>query len=171
MKVATTTSLLGALAKEIGGERVDVVTIILPAACPGHFDTKPGDVKALADARLFLTGTTIAASFKAIGGLLIFSLIANPAAAAYQLTYSLRRTFLVAALFGVLSGWLGLLAFYVCNAPSGAVIIVVSTLIFAMATLLSPKRQVKAWEGEASQEGAPALGGAEPSTPPLRDEG
>ncbi len=54
LKVATTTSLLGTLAKEVGGERVDVVTIIPPAACPGHFDTKPGDVKALADARLFL---------------------------------------------------------------------------------------------------------------------
>jgi len=54
LKVATTTSLLGTLAKEIGGERVDVVTIIPPAACPGHFDAKPGDVKALADARLFM---------------------------------------------------------------------------------------------------------------------
>ncbi|MDA8220038.1 MAG: metal ABC transporter substrate-binding protein, partial [Dehalococcoidales bacterium] len=35
-------------------EMCGVVTIILPAACPGHFDTKPGDVKVLANARLFL---------------------------------------------------------------------------------------------------------------------
>lgn len=52
--MTTTTSLLGTLAREVGGERVSVVTIIPPAACPGHFDTKPGDVKALASARLFL---------------------------------------------------------------------------------------------------------------------
>ena len=94
-------------------------------------------------ALLFLTGATITASFKSIGGLLIFSLIINPAAAAYQLTYSLKRLFLLSALFGVLSGWLGLLVSYLFNVPSGAVIIVVSTVIFALATLFSPKRKVK----------------------------
>jgi len=40
---------------------------------------------------LFLTGTTITASLRSIGGLLIFSLILNPAAAAYQLTYNMIR--------------------------------------------------------------------------------
>ena len=97
-------------------------------------------------ALLFLTGATITASFKAIGGLLIFSLIINPAAAAYQLTYSLKRMFLLSTLFGVLSGWMGLLASYLFNVPSGAVIIVTSSLIFALATLLSPKRKMKGWQ-------------------------
>jgi len=120
-------------------------------------------------ALLFLTGATIAASFKAIGGLLIFSLISNPAAAAYQLTYSLKRLFLLAALFGVLSGWLGLLASYAFNAPSGAVIIVISTLIFAVATLFSPKRRVKAWRGELIQEDVPAPGEAQPGATLPRD--
>jgi len=94
-------------------------------------------------ALLFLTGATITASFRTIGGLLIFSLIINPAAAAYQLTYSMRRLFLLSALFGVLSGWLGLLISYLFNIPSGAVIIVVSTLIFVVATIYSPKGKVK----------------------------
>jgi len=94
-------------------------------------------------ALLFLTGATITASFRTIGGLLIFSLIINPAAAAYQLTYSMKRLFCLSALFGVLSGWLGLLISYLFNIPSGAVIIVVSTLIFAVATIFSPKRKVK----------------------------
>ena len=97
-------------------------------------------------ALLFLTGATITASFRTIGGLLIFSLIINPAAAAYQITYSLKRLFVLSALFGVLSSWLGLLISYLFNIPSGAVIIVVSTLIFALTTLFSPKRQVKEWQ-------------------------
>jgi len=38
----------------VGGDRVDVVSIIPPAQCPGHFDVKPGDIQRLADADLFL---------------------------------------------------------------------------------------------------------------------
>jgi len=33
---------------------VDVVNIIPPAQCPGHFDVKPGDIQKLAEADLFL---------------------------------------------------------------------------------------------------------------------
>jgi len=33
---------------------VDVVNIVPPAQCPGHFDVKPGDIQKLADADLFL---------------------------------------------------------------------------------------------------------------------
>ena len=40
---------------------------------------------------LFLTGATITVSLNSIGGLLIFSLILNPAAAAYQLTNNMKK--------------------------------------------------------------------------------
>jgi zinc transport system substrate-binding protein len=40
--------------ERVGGESVDVVNIIPPAQCPGHFDVKPGDIQRLADADLFL---------------------------------------------------------------------------------------------------------------------
>jgi len=89
----------------------------------------------------FLTGATITASFSAVGGLLIFSLIINPAAAAYQLTYSLKKMFLFSALFGVFSGWMGLLISCIFNLPSGASIIIISSLIFAAAAIYSPKRR------------------------------
>ncbi len=95
---------------------------------------------------LFLTGATITASFRSIGGLLIFSLILNPAAAAYQLTYSMKKTFLLAACFGVLSGWAGLFLSYLFNLPSGATIVITSSLIFMMAVIFSPKRKVKPWQ-------------------------
>lgn len=95
---------------------------------------------------LFLTGATITVTLRSIGGLLIFSLILNPAAAAYQLTYSLKRMFLLAAGFGVLSGWMGLLFSYLFNIPSGATIVVTSSVIFMIAAVFSPKRKVKGWQ-------------------------
>jgi manganese/iron transport system permease protein len=95
---------------------------------------------------LFLTGATVTASLRAMGGLLIFSLILNPAAAAYQLTYSMKRMFLLAAGFGVLSGWAGLLISYLFNFPSGATIVITSSVIFMIAAVLSPKRRVKGWQ-------------------------
>jgi manganese/iron transport system permease protein len=90
---------------------------------------------------IFFTGATITVTLRAIGGLLIFSLILNPAAAAYQLTYSLKKMFLLAAGFGVLAGWTGLFLSYIFNLPSGATIVITSALIFLLATVFSPKRK------------------------------
>jgi manganese/iron transport system permease protein len=90
---------------------------------------------------LFMTGATITVSLNSIGGLLIFSLILNPAAAAYQLTYNMKKMFLFAAAFGVASGWVGLLLSYLFNIPSGATIVITSSVIFALCALFSPKRK------------------------------
>jgi len=90
---------------------------------------------------LFLTGATITVSLNSIGGLLIFSLILNPAAAAYQLTYNMKKMFLLAAAFGVASGWAGLLFSYLFNIPSGATIVITSSIIFMFCALFSHKRK------------------------------
>jgi manganese/iron transport system permease protein len=92
---------------------------------------------------IFLTGTTITASLRSIGGLLIFSLILNPAAAAYQLTYNMKKMFILAAVFGILSGWIGLLVSYLLDIPSGATIVITSSVIFGLAALFSPKRRAR----------------------------
>jgi manganese/iron transport system permease protein len=102
---------------------------------------------------LFLTGATVTASLRSIGGLLVFSLILNPAAAAYQLTYSMKRMFLIAAAFGVLSSWAGLLFSYLFDIPSGATIVVTSSLIFMLSAIFSPKRKVKKWREKQSVAG------------------
>jgi len=102
---------------------------------------------------LFLSGATITVSLRSIGGLLIFSLILNPAAAAYQLTYSMKRMFLLSAGFGVFSGWIGLLLSYLFNIPSGAAIVITSSLIFMIAAVFSPKRKVKGWQSGALLKG------------------
>ncbi len=94
---------------------------------------------------LFATGVTVTASLQSIGGLLVYSLILNPAAAAYQLTYNLKRMLLIASAFGILSCWMGLAASYLFDLPSGASIVIVSSIIFGLAVVFSPKRKVKRW--------------------------
>jgi len=54
LKVVTSTSLIASIVERVGGDKVDVVNIIPPAQCPGHFDVKPSDIQRLADADLFL---------------------------------------------------------------------------------------------------------------------
>ena len=54
LKVVTSTSLIASIVERVGGDKVDVVNIISPAQCPGHFDVKPSDIQKLADADLFL---------------------------------------------------------------------------------------------------------------------
>jgi manganese/iron transport system permease protein len=100
---------------------------------------------------LFFVGTTVTASLRSIGGLLIYSLIINPAAAAYQLTYSLKRLFCLAALFGVASCWGGLYASYVFDIPSGATIVIFSTIIFTICTIFSPKKRTASVESDTSE--------------------
>ena len=95
---------------------------------------------------LFSTGVTITASLQSIGGLLIYCLILNPAAAAYQLTYSLKRMLFIAVAFGIISCWAGLASSYFLDLPSGAAIVITSSIIFGLATAFSPKRKVKGWQ-------------------------
>lgn len=96
---------------------------------------------------LVASGLTAAASLQSIGGLLVFSLMVNPAAAAYQLTYSLRKMFALSVFFGVASGWIGLALSWTLNLPTGALIALVSCGFFGVACLLSPKRRGKVLHG------------------------
>jgi len=54
LQVVTSTSLLAQIVERVGGENVEVINIIPPAQCPGHFDVKPGDIQMLAGADIFL---------------------------------------------------------------------------------------------------------------------
>lgn len=91
---------------------------------------------------IFISGLTVALSLNTIGGLLIFSLIINPPSAAYQLTYDLRKMFILSGLFGIISCLLGLFFSYLFDVPSGAVIIISSSIIFGVCFLFSPKKRI-----------------------------
>jgi zinc transport system substrate-binding protein len=54
LQLVTSTSLLAQIVERVGGENVDVINVIPPAQCQGHFDVKPGDIQMLAGADLFL---------------------------------------------------------------------------------------------------------------------
>jgi manganese/iron transport system permease protein len=93
---------------------------------------------------LCFTGVTVTACLPSVGGLLVYSLIINPAAAAYQLTYSLRRMFLLAAALGVASCEAGLLLAARFDLPAGASIVLVSSALFVGCATFSPKRRDRA---------------------------
>ncbi|MCX8204921.1 MAG: zinc ABC transporter substrate-binding protein [Candidatus Nezhaarchaeota archaeon] len=52
--VVATTSVLGSIVRDLAGDLVVVEVIASPAACPGHYDVKPGDVEAFRKASLIL---------------------------------------------------------------------------------------------------------------------
>ncbi|MCD5407721.1 metal ABC transporter substrate-binding protein [Candidatus Bipolaricaulota bacterium] len=54
VQVVATSAVLADLAEKVGGERVSVYTIIPPGFCPAHFDLRPRDLLAAAQARLVL---------------------------------------------------------------------------------------------------------------------
>lgn len=80
---------------------------------------------------LALCGITISVNLQIIGGLMIFSLITNPAAAAYQICRGHKAVVMTAMLFGVLSTVAGFGVSFWLDLPTGACIVLVSTLIFA----------------------------------------
>jgi manganese/iron transport system permease protein len=106
--------------------------------------------KELFYALLFICGSTITLNLNTIGGLLIFSLIINPPTAAYQITYRLSHMLLYSALFAVASCLIGLVVSYLFNAPTGAVIVLVSGAILLVSVLFSPKRRKSSKTGSAT---------------------
>ena len=96
---------------------------------------------AISQAMLLLLGAVIAAGMKAVGGLLIYSLILTPAVAAYQLTYRLKTIFFLAGFFGMLSCWVGIVLSYILRWPSGATIVLTATVLLLLTIAFSPKRR------------------------------
>jgi manganese/iron transport system permease protein len=88
-----------------------------------------------------VSGLVVSASLDIVGGLLIFSLLINPAGAANQLTYRLKTMFLLSSLFGIASCLAGLLVSCWFDVPTGAVTVLVSSLIYLFAFVFSPKRR------------------------------
>jgi manganese/iron transport system permease protein len=61
--------------------------------------------------------------------------------------------FILAAVFGIISSWLGLLFSYLFNIPSGAAIVITSSVIFMLAAVFSPKRRLKDWKKKSLIDG------------------
>jgi manganese/iron transport system permease protein len=102
---------------------------------------------------LFLTGAVVSSNLATVGGLLIFALLVQPGATALQLTFNLKHFFLISAASGIGACILGLVVSYIFDLPSGASVVLMATLIFAVAYVFSPKRRlIKFKEGEHIHE-------------------
>ncbi|NLX21191.1 MAG: metal ABC transporter permease [Phycisphaerae bacterium] len=86
---------------------------------------------------LVLTAILLTVSFQTVGGLMIYSLITNPAAAAFQLTRGSGRVLALASLLGAASGLGGFLIAAVTDLPSGAVIVLLSAFFVAIAATIA----------------------------------
>ena len=99
---------------------------------------------------LFLTGAVVSSNLATVGGLLIFALLVQPGATALQLTYNLKFFFLISAASGIGACISGLVVSYIFDIPSGASIVLMATIIFAVAYALSPKRRSETKQKERS---------------------
>ncbi|MBN1816970.1 MAG: metal ABC transporter permease [Sedimentisphaerales bacterium] len=84
---------------------------------------------------LCFCGLILAVNLKAVGGLLLFSLLVCPAAAAYQIGRGYKAVLLIAVGFGVTSTFLGFISSYYLNLPTGACTVVISALLFMASSL------------------------------------
>jgi manganese/iron transport system permease protein len=115
---------------------------ILAVACHRQVAAAVGiPATAVFYAILFSTGATVTACLPSVGGLLVYSLIVNPAAAAYQLTYRLWVMFAAAGLLGAVSAVAGLALAWLADLPAGAAIVVASSATFLVCSALSPKKR------------------------------
>ena len=84
---------------------------------------------------LSLTVATVVATMPALGALLTISLIAAPAAAAKELTKTLRGMVVVAPILGIAAGIIGLLLSRWCGLAAGASIAVVACVVYVVAAV------------------------------------
>ncbi len=90
---------------------------------------------------LFLTALTVAFSLRITGGLLIYTLMILPAAAAYQLAYDIKKVFFLAPFLGTIAALGGFLLSLAADLPIGSSIAIMATVIFLAAIAVSPKRR------------------------------
>ncbi|WP_456456213.1 metal ABC transporter permease [Thermovibrio sp.] len=83
-----------------------------------------------------LISAVITVSIKAVGALLVFSLLVMPSASAFKLSKGYFHFFLLSLFFGLTASTLGILASFTLDAPPGATITIVSFLLFIAATFL-----------------------------------
>ena len=89
---------------------------------------------------MMLIGLTIVASLKAVGVVLVLSLLITPAATAYLLVTRLHLVMLLGVIIGVTSSITGMYLSYYYNLPSGPAIVLVASALFILAFLFSPSQ-------------------------------
>ncbi len=88
---------------------------------------------------MVLIALTVVASMKVVGVILVLSLLIAPGATAYLLVPRLHQVMGLGAGVGVFSSISGMYLSYYFNLPSGPAIVLVVSVLFGLAFLLSPR--------------------------------
>src|SRR5678815_492153 len=110
------------------------------------FDQEMAEASGVPARRIFfllltLVALTVVVSLKTVGAILVFAMVLIPASTAYQLTHSLSTLTWYSIIIGVSCSVGGVLISSYWDIPSGPAIVLLATLLFFIAVLLSPKRQ------------------------------
>jgi len=89
---------------------------------------------------LTLVAVTVVVSLKTVGAVLVFAMVLIPASTAYQLTNSLSQMTMLSVVIGTLCGAGGVLLSAAFDLPSGPAIVLLTTAVFILSVLFSPKR-------------------------------
>jgi len=88
---------------------------------------------------LLLLTLTIIVSLQAVGNILVVAMLITPAATARLFAERFHAMMWLGALIGAASGIVGLFLSYYLNLASGATIVLLTTLVFAISFVISPK--------------------------------
>jgi ABC-type Mn2+/Zn2+ transport system permease subunit len=110
------------------------------------FDQEMAEASGVPARRIFfllltLVALTVVISLKTVGAILVFAMILIPASTAYQLTHSLSTLTWYSVLIGIACSVGGVLISAYWDIPSGPAIVLLATVLFFVAVLVSPKRQ------------------------------
>jgi len=97
-----------------------------------------------------LIGLTIVASLKAVGVILVLSLLITPAATAYLLVNRLHQMMILGVVIGVFSSLSGMYLSYFYAIPSGPAIVLVASGLFVLAFLFSPSQGILTYPASGS---------------------
>ena len=89
---------------------------------------------------LVLLAVVIVISLRAVGVVMVLAMLITPASAAFLLTRRLPTMMVIAAVFGVVSGVVGLYLSFHLDVASGPMIVLVATAIFGVVFIFAPGR-------------------------------
>ncbi|QQL45450.1 iron chelate uptake ABC transporter family permease subunit [Sulfuriroseicoccus oceanibius] len=130
------------------GISVVLIVVLYPKFLVLSFDTAFAQslglpVRLLHHLLMLLLTFSVVVAMQAVGVVLVSAMLITPAAAAYLITQRFHRMLVWAALFGMVSGALGaLLSFLDTDLPTGPLMVLAASAIFAGAFLFSPREGV-----------------------------
>ncbi|MBU8905693.1 metal ABC transporter permease [Desertibacillus haloalkaliphilus] len=91
---------------------------------------------------MLLLSLVTVASLQTVGIVLVVAMLITPGATAYLLTDRLPVMLVLSAIFGVISGVVGIYYSVIYDVASGAAIVLVASVLFALAFFFSPKQGI-----------------------------